>query len=61
MYIGKGLRHSTQDRLENPKTLQRILAQVNSNSPDDEVFALVYAFEYAGRREAGVVTASIGT
>ena len=46
IYVGKGLRHSAQDRLENHSTLQRILADVNSNDPDAEVFALVYAFKY---------------
>lgn len=46
IYVGKGLRRSAQDRLENHATLQRILADVNSNDPDSEIFALVYAFKY---------------
>lgn len=46
VYIGKGLRKSAQDRLEHHATLQRILADINSNDPDKEVFAVVYAFEY---------------
>jgi hypothetical protein len=44
MYIGKGLRKSAHDRLANHSTLQKILASINSNDPDAEVFALVYAF-----------------
>jgi hypothetical protein len=46
MYIGKGLRHSAQNRLESHSTLQRILAHINSNEPDDEVFALAHAFQF---------------
>lgn len=46
VYVGKGLRRSAQDRLANHSTLQRILAEVNSNEPDTEVFCLVYSFEY---------------
>lgn len=46
IYVGKGLRRSAQDRLENHATLQRILADVNSNDPDSEIFSLVYAFNY---------------
>ena len=46
VYVGKGLRNSAQDRLEHHATLQRILADINSNEPDMEVFALVYAFQY---------------
>lgn len=44
LYIGKGLKKSAKDRLENHSTLQKILADVNSNEPDMEVFALVYSF-----------------
>lgn len=46
IYVGKGVRRSAQDRLENHSTLQRILAEVNSNAPEAEVFALVYSFKY---------------
>jgi hypothetical protein len=46
VYVGKGLRRSAQDRLENHSTLQRILAEINSNAPEAEVFALVYSFKY---------------
>jgi len=46
VYVGKGLRRTAQDRLENHATLQRILAKINSNKPDSEVFALVYSFKY---------------
>lgn len=46
LYVGKGLRRSTQDRLSNHSTLQRILSDIHSNEPDMEVFALVYAFKY---------------
>lgn len=46
IYVGKGVRHSAQDRLENHSTLQRILAEINSSAPDAEVFALVYSFKY---------------
>jgi hypothetical protein len=46
VYVGKGLRHSAQDRLENHSTLQRILAEINSNEPDNEMFVLVYSFKY---------------
>jgi len=46
VYIGKGLRFSAQDRLQNHTTLQRILAEINSNDLDSEVFALVYSFKY---------------
>ncbi|MDX6499107.1 MAG: hypothetical protein QOG23_2367 [Blastocatellia bacterium] len=45
-YVGKGLHHSAQDRLEHHATLQKILADINSNEPDSEVFALVYALEF---------------
>lgn len=46
VYIGKGLRLTAQDRLQNHTTLQKILAEVNSNDLDSEVFALVYSFKY---------------
>lgn len=46
VYVGKGLHHSAQDRLEHHSTLQKILAKINSNEPDMEVFALVYSFQY---------------
>jgi hypothetical protein len=46
VYIGKGLRKSAQDRIEHHAKLQEILAQINSNDPDSEVFALVYRFKY---------------
>lgn len=46
VYVGKGLRRSAQDRLENHGTLQRILAEIHSNCPDYEIFALVYSFKY---------------
>jgi hypothetical protein len=45
LYVGKGLKNSAKDRLENHSTLQKILADVNSNEPDYEVFGLVYSFE----------------
>lgn len=44
VYVGKGLRRSAQDRLRNHEKLQKILAEINANDPDSEVFALVYAF-----------------
>ena len=46
IYVGKGVRRSAQDRLENHSTLQRILAEINSNEPDTEVFSIVYSFQY---------------
>ncbi|MGI9054834.1 MAG: hypothetical protein ACR2F2_03420 [Pyrinomonadaceae bacterium] len=45
LYVGKGLKDSAKDRLEKHSTLQKILADINSNEPDYEVFALVYSFE----------------
>lgn len=45
LYVGKGLKNSAKDRLESHSTLQKILADINSNEPDYEVFALVYSFE----------------
>jgi hypothetical protein len=47
LYIGKGLKKSAKDRLENHATLQKILADVNSYEPDMEIFALVYSFDRA--------------
>jgi hypothetical protein len=44
LYIGKGLKKSAKDRLESHSTLQKILADINSNEPDMEVFVLVYSF-----------------
>jgi hypothetical protein len=46
VYVGKGVRRSAQDRLENHATLQRLLAEINSNEPDAEVFSIVYSFKY---------------
>src|ERR1051326_2563061 len=46
LYIGKGLRDSAHDRIRRHATLQRILAEIHSNDPDAEVFALVYSFQY---------------
>jgi hypothetical protein len=46
VYIGKGLSNNTQDRLAQHETLQRILADINSNEPDVEVFAVVHSFQY---------------
>lgn len=45
LYVGKGLHNSARDRLKHHETLQEILEQINSNDPDSEVFALMYAFE----------------
>lgn len=44
VYVGKGLANSAQDRLGSHSTLQRVLAEINSNEPDNEVFILVYMF-----------------
>jgi hypothetical protein len=46
LYIGKGLHKSAQDRLKNHSTLQKILADINSNQPNNEIFVLVYAFNF---------------
>jgi hypothetical protein len=46
VYVGKGIRRSARDRLRHHKTLQEILADLGSNEPDQEVFALVYAFDF---------------
>jgi hypothetical protein len=46
VYVGKGLRRSARDRLMNHEKLQEILADLGSNEPDQEVFALVYAFDF---------------
>lgn len=51
LYIGKGLAKNTQDRLKSHSTLQKVLAQINSDDPETEVFALVYKFDY--RRTVG--------
>ena len=56
LYVGKGLAKNTQDRLSNHKTLQQVLAEVSSDDPEGEVFALVYRFDY--RRSAGGVVTS---
>ncbi|MCE9732350.1 hypothetical protein [Pectobacterium sp. IFB5596] len=55
LYVGKGLAKNTQDRLANHETLQKILAEINSDDPDSEVFALVYRFDY--RRSVGGIVA----
>jgi hypothetical protein len=55
LYIGKGLSKNTQDRLKNHETLQKVLADINSDDPDSEVFALVYRFDYR-RSVGGIVT-----
>ena len=46
IYVGKGLRKSARDRLMNHERLQQILAKLQSDAPDDEVFGLVYAFDF---------------
>ena len=46
LYIGKGLANNAQDRLKSHATLQTVLAQINSDDPEAEVFALVYNFDY---------------
>lgn len=46
LYVGKGLRKSAKDRLANHSTLQKILADINSNDPDAELSVLVYRFKY---------------
>lgn len=51
LYVGKGLKKNTQDRLLSHATLQKVLAEINSDDPESEVFALVYRFDY--RRSAG--------
>jgi hypothetical protein len=55
LYVGKGLSKNTQDRLKNHETLQKVLAEINSDAPDSEVFALVFRFDY--RRSAGGIVA----
>jgi hypothetical protein len=45
LYVGKGVASKAKGRLQNHSTLQKILAQVTSNEPDDEVFILLYAFD----------------
>jgi len=44
VYVGKGL--SARKRLMKHETLQQILAQIHSNEPDSEIFALLYRFRY---------------
>jgi hypothetical protein len=55
LYVGKGLAANTQDRLKNHGTLQKVLAAINSDDPDSEVFALVYRFDHR-RSVGGLVT-----
>lgn len=55
LYVGKGLSKNTQDRLKNHGTLQKVLAEIISDDPDSEVFALVFHFDYR-RSAGGVVT-----
>ncbi|MHA6891343.1 hypothetical protein [Ralstonia pseudosolanacearum] len=57
LYVGKGVAKNTQDRLRNHETLQKVLAEINSDDPESEVFALVYRFDYR-RSVGGVVTDS---
>jgi hypothetical protein len=45
LYVGKGVASKAKGRLQSHSTLQKILAQVTSNEPDDEVFILLYAFD----------------
>ena len=45
LYVGKGVASKAKGRLLSHSTLQKILAQVTSNEPDDEVFILLYAFD----------------
>ncbi|MBZ5505131.1 MAG: hypothetical protein LAO78_06570 [Acidobacteriia bacterium] len=46
VYVGQGLRKSAIDRLQNHKTLQHILGEINSHEPDAEAFVMIYDFEY---------------
>ena len=46
LYVGKGLSDTAHDRIRKHATLQKILAEIHSNDPDAEVFALVYSFQY---------------
>lgn len=46
IYVGKGLRNSARDRIVNHAKLQEILARLHSDEPDDEVFALAWAFDF---------------
>lgn len=55
LYVGKGLSKNAQDRLTNHETLQKVLAEINSDDPESEVFALVYRFDYQ-RSVGGMVT-----
>ena len=45
LYVGKGVASKAKGRLQSHSRLQKILAQVTSNEPDDEVFILLYAFD----------------
>lgn len=54
VYIGKGLRNSARDRLKHHETLQKILGDISSNEPDDEVFVVAHAFDY--RKPVMVIT-----
>lgn len=45
LYVGKGVASKAKGRLLSHSTLQKILAQVSSNEPDDEIFILLYAFD----------------
>lgn len=45
LYVGKGLSDTAHDRIRKHATLQRILAEIHSNDPDAEVFALMYSFQ----------------
>jgi hypothetical protein len=62
MYIGKGLHKSARDRLASHTTLQKVLTDINSNTPDDEIFVLVYAFDHRKNllRFLGMPTAITG-
>jgi hypothetical protein len=55
LYIGKGLSKNAQDRLASHQTLQRVLAEINAEDPESEVFALVFRFDYR-RSAGGIVT-----
>lgn len=54
IYVGKGLRRSARNQLMNHQKLQEILADLASNESDQEVLALVYAFEKIHRQCSGV-------
>lgn len=46
LYVGKGLSDTAHDRIRKHTTLQKMLAEIHSNEPDAEIFALVYSFQY---------------